>query len=178
MTQAEPKPIHTTAPSSATIQAIRERWARATPGPWGWFGHVSRTSKHTAIRLSSKANGNIVMDFKRVGKTNDAQPRFGRNDLLVGAREFVKYEVGYREQIDAIDHPDAKAIAAAPEDVRTLLEALEVCRNAFQALKHAEDLKQSIVPAEAYVSAPIAEFYARKAMQEALFVLGLTGGQS
>ncbi|GEM48811.1 hypothetical protein [Deinococcus cellulosilyticus] len=173
MTQNTVKPIHTTAPSAATIQAIRERWARATPGPWGWFGHVSRTTKHTAIRLSSKANGNIVMDFKRVGKTNDAQPRFGRNDLLVGAREFVKYEVGYRQQIDAIDHPDAQAIACAPADVQTLLEALEVCRKAFEALQNAEDLKNSIVRAEVYLSAPLAEIYAKKAVQEALFVLGL-----
>lgn len=117
----------------ADLQAIKDRWARATPGPWGWFGHVGHgKDMSTNIRLSSRKNGDSVMIFRRVQKTNAGQPYFQHPDpnkgVMVGARNFAQHEQLYRTHINGINHPDAQAIASAPEDVRVLLHEVDRLR--------------------------------------------------
>lgn len=103
--------------------------SRPTPGPWQWYGNT----KCNLLYLSTVNHGRrFVMQFKRWGM-RDAQPMFQvKRDgygVMVPASELVKFEVGdgkatgheqglddptvYRMDIASIDHPDARAIAAA-----------------------------------------------------------------
>lgn len=63
------------------LDAIRERLAKATPGPWFWGGHVHYPG---GIRLCSKTGGiPTVMDFVRSGMQG-AQPVFWKRQHLEG----------------------------------------------------------------------------------------------
>lgn len=103
-----------------------------TPGPWAWFGN-----RGGGVYLATPDRGRrYVMSFRRYGM-NGAQPAFCVGNIMVPAAELVSFAVGdrsvrgfkqadsdtsvYRYDVDQIDHPDARLIAAAP----TLLEALE-----------------------------------------------------
>ena len=79
------------------------------------------------------------MDFVRLGMQG-AQPRFQKNGIMENASDLSTFEVCeavgyesakkdrscYRYDIDGIDHPDARLIAAAPD----LLAALTMVRDA------------------------------------------------
>lgn len=87
-----------------------------TPGPWFWQTNV----KTRQVWLCTPDRGRlIVMDFKRWGMTW-AAPRFREDGVMRPCEEFVT--VDHNNEAVAIDHPDARLIAAAP----ALLEALKV----------------------------------------------------
>lgn len=83
------------------IAVIRERWARATPGPWWPTERWSRYSPtwHTGEIIAS---GNLFI----------CQP--------VAERELTAAELA-----DASAHPNTDAIANAPTDIAWLIQQLE-----------------------------------------------------
>ena len=82
-----------------------------TPGPWAWRGWSDR-----AVYLCSQTrNTPYVLRFERAG-FYDTHPIFNSEDGLISAKDgLYVHEVPYRKNIVAIDHPDARLIAAAPE---------------------------------------------------------------
>lgn len=94
------------------IDEIRSRWEKATPGPWRWFGRYLATT-HSGRRA--------VIVFGRWGM-RDADPLFCTDGILEHG------EKPCRADIDGIHHPDAEAIASAPEDVRVLLAEVDRLR--------------------------------------------------
>ena len=87
-----------------------------TPGPWAWRGSPT----HGGIYLASLTRGlPTAMDFVRLGMRN-AQPRFPNGMFMEKAQTMGVPEVPYRDNIVAINHPNAHLIAAAPD----LLDAL------------------------------------------------------
>lgn len=107
-----------------------------TPGPWAWFGNRSG-----GVYLATPDRGRrYIMGFRRYGM-NGAQPTFNIGSIMRPAAELVSFAVGdrsvrgfkqadgdtsvYRYDIDGIDHPDARLIAAAPD----LFEALVLAKS-------------------------------------------------
>jgi hypothetical protein len=101
------------------LEAIKERLAKATPGPWRWVIDL----RHRDIRLD--AGSRVVMDFARYGMQG-AQPRFRLpqyGDVLVEMSDLAK-----DPSLLAWPHPDAELIAHAPADIAALVAELErVC---------------------------------------------------
>lgn len=89
---------------------MSEPW---TPGPWRWAGYRVNGGMYLSGHVPGRGQVN-VMDFVRQG-LRGAQPRFQINGLMEKAEELAVKEVEYREDIVAVDHPDARLIAAAPE---------------------------------------------------------------
>lgn len=124
-----------------TIDEIRERWAKATRGPWKWFGN---TKMHEIYLATEHSGRRFVMQFARWGM-HSAQPLFQvrtpRGGIMTYVRDLVRYEVRpppgenpYRYDVDGINHPDADAIAAAPEDVRVLLDEVDRLRDELRRI--------------------------------------------
>lgn len=117
----------------STIAEIRERWAKATRGPWRWFGNT----KSKDIYLAATHSGRVsVMQFERYGRSG-AQPVFRvrtyDGGIMMPAQNLVVLEAVHRADISEIRHPDATAIASAPEDVRVLLEEIDRLRARTEA---------------------------------------------
>lgn len=92
-----------------------------TPGPWFW--KLNEESKQ--IDLISQTSGQpIVMDFVRWG-FQSAIPRFKVKWLMMPAHEFGAVIPGHEHHkhfLKAIDHPDARLIASAPDLLNSLRE--------------------------------------------------------
>ena len=121
------------------LDEIEARAAAATEGPWEWRGNadyhcirlITWNHRHEGQRIGQVT----VMDFARAGMQG-AEPRFRDEDLMMQrGRDLVRFEVChdattrqdqrvYRGDIDALRHPDATFIAAARQDVPTLVAAL------------------------------------------------------
>ncbi len=122
--------------SQQRIDEIRARAADATPGPWLWKGNT----ESFRIELISRAPGIwTVMSFERWGM-RDAQPYFlGDDRFLHSVKDFVVYQVCpdceskddprvYRQDFFEINHPDARFIAHAREDIDVLLAEIDRLR--------------------------------------------------
>lgn len=105
--------------SEQELLEIEERWSKATKGPWHWT--LSEIGKQVTLFNSRSMT---VMDFARWGVR--AIPRFRNDkDLMVKADSISEVVVGREHHASwykSLNHPDAKAIEHAPEDVRKLLE--------------------------------------------------------
>lgn len=125
-----------------SIEEIRDRWEKATPGPWEWRGNVD--SHRVWLGGWTKGlGGTSVMDFVRWGMQG-AQPRFiDENFMMNRASTMPVFEVAptatersdcrvYRGDLIGIRHPDAVAIAAAPDDIAALLAEVDRLTEALQ----------------------------------------------
>lgn len=140
------------------LQAIKEREAKATPGPWRWFGNAD---VHTVYLATAHFGRLTVMSFRRWGLQN-AQPMFatdrtwkpnpqsgddfGACGRMEMAARLVRYEVApdapdrthpdvYRADLNGIKNPDAEFIAAARQDVPALLAEVERLRTQLAAVE-------------------------------------------
>jgi len=113
---------------SAIIEAIRERWSKATMGPWRWFGN---TANHDVYLATMHGGRRFIMSFARWGMRG-AQPRFQVKQDVGGVmsdvKDLVDYEVPYRKDITGIAHPDAIALEHSWEDVAALLSEVDRLR--------------------------------------------------
>lgn len=117
------------------LAEILARANAATAGPWRWSGNTEVRD----MRLQAQHHGGLtVMDFVRWGM-QDARPRFAKDYCMHPADEMVEYQVHqlgwvdkseppYRADISGIDHPDARFIAAAREDVPALVAEVQRLR--------------------------------------------------
>lgn len=118
---------------SDVVAKIEQALEGATPGDWRWGGYTH------LIDLRSNASGTpYVMGFKRHGMQG-AQPTFPvktggepdhpwHNGVMTNAADLVVKEVHYREDIVAIDNPNARLIAAAPTLLREALAEIRRLR--------------------------------------------------
>ena len=99
---------------SADLNAIKARWAAATPGPWA-----------LDPGLWSPPSWGETMHYRRVvhGEPNEIsgirQPIFSTNGATDGSEQAAQ------------NHHDAAAVAHAPEDIAALIQALEEVRDAL-----------------------------------------------
>jgi hypothetical protein len=112
------------------LDAIRDRWAAATPGPWHWVGYVR---PHDLTLQTVGRGGLYVMQFRRKGMQS-GEPWFQDppRNRVAPASEF--YKTDHAGRILDIDRPDARAIAAAPQDIADLLEEVGRLREALEAI--------------------------------------------
>lgn len=112
------------------IARVREYEAKATKGPWRWFGN---TTVHDVYLSTVDRGRRYVMDFVRWGM-GSAQPRFqvyrgGHENpddgIMTKASKLVEYEVEYRKDFTRIKNPDADFIAQSRADLPTALAMLE-----------------------------------------------------
>lgn len=108
------------------LEKAKKLNSEATSPPWSWFGNT----KTKDLYLATVDRGRqFVMQFCRWGMSS-GQPMFqvpntGDAGVMKKASEMVKYEVEYREDIIAIDHPDARMLAEGRNLFAELVEALE-----------------------------------------------------
>jgi len=116
-------------------EAIRERVAKATPGPWAWFGYT-KPCKSVNVYLATINRGRrYVMGFRRWGMSG-AQPEFQSDMLMRGIDELAdRGEVvvkSHSGEIVGVAHPDMDLIAHAPTDLAYLLSQVEELRAELQ----------------------------------------------
>lgn len=101
------------------LEKIEERWNKASEGRWMW----EMNPKYHNIDLRTSC-GMTVMDFVRWGM-GGAAPRFRDERNILHRVDKMMEPIPGREHhahwAQRINHPDAVAIAAAPEDVRDLI---------------------------------------------------------
>lgn len=111
---------HATNTTTERLAEIEARWAEATPGPWAWHGNERN---HNVYLIQEY--GQTVMALRRWGMQK-AQPAFTVNHFLKAASDML--ETDHNGVIWSMNHPDARAIAAAPDDVAYLLAELRAAR--------------------------------------------------
>lgn len=111
------------------IQAIKDRWDKATPGPWHW--DVNKSCKFVSL----ESNGHVVMGFKRYGM-GGAQPTFLGEYALEPAEMLAVPRKANHPNFDMdINHPNAQAIASAPSDIADLLAFINQQAENIEKLK-------------------------------------------
>ena len=104
------------------LQAIEDRWAKATRGPWHW--DVNKSCKFVSL----ESRGHVAMGFKRYGM-GGAQPTFLGDYALEPAEMLAVPRKANHPNFDMdINHPTAQAIASAPTDIADLLEEVRRLR--------------------------------------------------
>jgi len=125
---SDPVPV----PAGPDLAELRRLAEAATPGPWAWSGSVKY-----GMYLAHWRPGwgqCTVMDFVRHGMSG-AQPRFADERSHMGhkAVDIAVREVPYRDDVVALDHPDARWLAAAsPDVVLALLDRIEALEAAAE----------------------------------------------
>lgn len=110
--------------SEERLQEIRARCQAATPGPWRWRGNLSGKCLRLTALIGLRP---IVMSFERWGMQS-ARPVF-RNERDVMVRPPLVPSAPHNPwDIIAIDHPDARFIEHARQDVDDLLAEVERLR--------------------------------------------------
>lgn len=114
------------------LKVIEERWNAASAGKWFW--DVNPKANQVTLETSLHM---IVMDFVRWGM-NRASPRFRVNGLMQRCETLSEPIPGREHHSDWerwINHPDAIAIAAAPEDIRSLIAEVRRLREENEKMK-------------------------------------------
>jgi hypothetical protein len=99
-------------------------------GPWRWSGHVKRqrgetTGVYLAGRRDDFPGPHMVVGFTRCGMQG-AQPTFNVGGVMVPATDLAVFEVDYRPDIVALNHPAAGWIAACdPDTIVGLLDRID-----------------------------------------------------
>jgi len=115
-------------------EEARALLAKATPGPWRWFGNLQLRQLYLATTHSGRR---YVMGFRRWGMGN-AQPQFQSESIMRDVPELVERgeiqtkEYGCREVL-SVSHPDMLLIERAPELLSALLAENAALRARVQA---------------------------------------------
>lgn len=120
------------------LAAIAERAAARTPGRWRWRGNASG---HSVSLQAVDRLCDYVLSFKRWGMQG-AIPWFQRDPQESAGIERAKLipRTHYDPwTIVGIDHPDARFIEHAPEDIDWLLGELAVAEARSAELAHAAE---------------------------------------
>jgi len=124
------------------LAEIEERWAKASKGKWMW----EINPKSHSVDLGT-SYGMTVMDFVRWGMGR-AAPRFRDESDILRRADTLMEPIPGREHhshwAQRINHPDAVAIAAAPEDIRSLLAEVRRLRGAQIPLAIVDGPERSI----------------------------------
>lgn len=102
------------------LSEIEARCNAATQGPWLWHVNVVQRTAFLGARVRTASLGFVwldVMRFRRWGMTG-AQPTFYRNNIETNLTAFAT------PLRNDIDHPDARFIESARQDVEDLVQAL------------------------------------------------------
>lgn len=103
-----------------TVAEIEARWASAQKGPWMWDVNMACHQAH----LTTAHSGRIfILGFQRWGM-QWAQPMFQdyKKGIVEPLKRWAKARFAHHPDFDMfIDHPDAIAIAAAPDDIHFLV---------------------------------------------------------
>lgn len=107
-------------PGRPDLAAIRAREQAATPGPWRWRANLSvhHVWLGSLARLKS-----TVMNFHRWGM-QEAQPHFNVGGIM-RPPAYIVPEPHNAWDATGIDHPDARFIEHAREDIPALLAYCE-----------------------------------------------------
>lgn len=106
------------------LDEIRERWAKGTPGPWGWWtgdgyrDDDTHEKRWRRIGLKERTCGPLI-----AGDPNEAADTYFPSVVINAG-------CGQSEYIPCRTAEDAEKIAAAPADIRWLLEEVERLSNA------------------------------------------------
>ena len=129
--------------SDDELAEIEERWSKASNGAWIW----EVNPKYHTVSLRSRG-GLVVMDFVRWGM-GSAAPRFLDENHLLHRVDKLMEPIPGREHhshwAQQVNHPDAVAIAAAPEDVRSLLAEVRRQRDENRAMQSRLDIAEGRV---------------------------------
>ncbi len=123
------------------IQEVKEALSKATPGPWYWHGY---TKGHYVDLVTRHSGQQTVMSLSRWGM-GGAAPLFRTEDGMqrIDVPGMVKYRQEHRKsEFTAINHPDAELIAAAPELLKRMVDALEEANRENERLRIIEFPRQ------------------------------------
>jgi hypothetical protein len=122
-----------------------------TPGPWRW--EVNMAQKTIQLCGGKPQYDLTIMDFSRWGM-NGARPRVldHADHMLLREAEDYRVIVPGREHhaswFQGIDHPDMNLIAAAPELLEKLKEAVEFIEGIGSPVRCTIDFRAAIAKAE------------------------------
>lgn len=116
------------------LAELREVAEAATPGPWVWHGQ----RKLEYMLATARWGKRFIMGFTRMGmsgaqpmfqeytdRTPPDDPFYWRGNGMRTATEIAVLQVPYREDIVALDNPDARYIARIdPTTVLALLDRI------------------------------------------------------
>ena len=125
------------------LAEIEERWSKASSGAWIW----EVNPKYHTVSLRSRG-GLVVMDLVRWGM-GSAAPRFLDENHLLHRVDKLMEPIPGREHhshwAQQVNHPDAVAIAAAPEDVRDLIAEVRRLKTENRAMQSRLDIAEGRV---------------------------------